>query len=1029
MKNFIFCMFLLLGGWVTYGQGITGKVVDETGMPIPDVYITAGTSNTNTVSDIDGNFTIEAVEGELLTFSMLSYDNVTVAASANMSVSMNPSASSTLDEVVVVGYGTQRRSDLTGAVGSVKGEQFQKQPQYNAMGSIQGKIAGVNIINSDAPGATPTVRIRGLGTAIGESIPLYVVDGVVVASIENINPSDILTMDVLKDASSAAIYGSNAANGVILITTKKGKSGKMSISASSSYAVKSLLNEVEMANGSQYVTYYNENYAALGRTDGFLQQNQPYETDWMDETTDLGKTTINTINVSGGSENADYYVSYNNYSEDGILDQQKIARNTLRSNTTFRLFDNRLKLTQNLSYSHMKINAKPFSAFNDAYKQSPIVPAYYDNGAFGQPFYNTTTGIVGYIAGPGETIGKLNSIGNPLANVYYQNEEINNDYFQGMFDAELKIFDWLKVNTRLGLTKNFAKTRTYDDIKGRWLTADPTRTADEFNNNQIANPTSVTWANNSLEYKDVESFRYNWDTFITLNHAFGEHNFTVIGGITKDRRSDIYTSRIKDWNVPTEEQYWNIDMATGAYTAEASQFYNTPVQMLSYFGRIQYNFNEKYLLTANLRRDGNSNFVDGGKYWSTFPSVSAGWVLTKESFLSDVKGVDFLKIRGGYGEIGNAFIPFNAQVLNRGSDSNSYNYVLGPNQNLVYGAYNGSPTFPISWETTKEWNAGVDFEFLDRRLSGSLDYYHRLTDNANLKIKPILNSPYNLDFYDEACDILNEGFEIALNWKDNIGEDFSYFVGGTFAKNENTVQNVKPAYDGYIGGSLGNGQVTKRLTDGESIYSWWMYESNGVWQTQEEIDANPHVAGAQPGQLKYVDQNGDGSIDDRDKKNFGSYIPTFTYGINIGFNYKNFDFSVDGYGVGGNSVYNGLKSTRIDGGENFPVDMFNGRWTGPGTSNSTPGANRDALASSYYLEDGDYFRINNITLGYTFRDIFKGVEAIRIYGTAQNPFIFTKYSGFTPEINSNGLPGETAGIELAAYPNTKSFIFGVSINL
>ena len=1029
MKNFILGLFLMLGGYITYAQEITGTVVDESGLPIPDVYIVATQSNTSTTADLDGKFIIEAKEGEPITFSMLGYDNLTVNATANMSVAMKPSSDSVLEEVVVVGYGTTKRSDLTGAVGTVKAEQFAKQPQYNAMGSIQGKIAGVNIINNDAPGATPTVRVRGLGTAVANSSPLYVVDGIVVGSIDNINPGDILTMDILKDASSAAIYGSNAANGVILITTKKGKSGKMNITASSSYAVKSLLNKVEMANASQYVTYFNENLTFQGRTSGFLQENQPYDTDWLDETTDLGKTTINNIAISGGSETADYYFSYNNYAEDGILDQQKIARNTLRSNTSFKLFDNRLKLSQNVTYAHTKTNPKPFGAFNDAYRQAPIVPTHYANGAFGQSFYNTTTGVVGYQAGDGESIGRLNSIGNPLANVYYQNEEINMDYLQGMFDAELKITSWLKVNSRLGLTKSFSKKRVFNDIKGRWLTNDPTRTEQQFLDNQTGSPTSVTWANNSLEYENVESFRYNWDTFFTLNKSFGKNNFTVIGGITKDKRNDIYTTRVKDWNVPYQEQYWNIDMATGNYTAEASQFYNTPVHMLSYFGRIEYNFDQKYFLTANVRRDGNSTFVDGGEYWGTFPSVSGGWVISRENFFSEVNGINFLKMRGGYGEMGNAAVPFNTQVLSRGNDSGSYNYVFGPNQDLVFGAYNGSPTFPISWETTKEWNAGLDFEVLDRRLTGSFDYYHRLTDNANLNINPVLNSPYNQSFYDEACDILNEGFEIGLNWRDTIGDDFSYFVGGTFANNKNTVQNIKPAYDGYIGGSLANGQVTKRLTEGQPIYSWWMYEANGVWQTQDEIDANPHIAGAQPGQLKYVDQNGDGKIDDADKKNFGSYIPTFTYGINVGFNYKNLDFSVDGYGVGGNKVYNGLNGTRIDGGENFSTEMFNGRWTGPGTSNSKPGANRDSRASSYYLEDGDYFRINNITVGYTFNQVFNGIESIRIYGTAQNPFLFTKYSGFTPEINSNGKPGETTGIELSAYPNTKSFIFGVSLTL
>ncbi|MFL9845142.1 SusC/RagA family TonB-linked outer membrane protein [Flavobacterium rhizosphaerae] len=1025
MKNFILGFFLLLASF-SYGQQITGNVVDETGMPIPDVYITVENSNVVSTTDFDGDFSIQANEGAMLTFSMISFQTRTLPAANGMKVTMALSMDTTLEEVVVVGYGSQKRSSLTGAVGSVKGEQFQKQPQFNAMQSIQGKVAGVQIITNDSPGATPTVRIRGLGTAAAGSAPLYVVDGIVTADISNINPGDIETMDILKDASSAAIYGQNAANGVVLITTKKGKDGKMNLSVSSYYAARSVLNQVKMANAKQYVTYYNENQATLSNP-VYLSENQPYDTDWFDETTDVGFSQSNTVALSGGSEKGTYYFSYNNYNEDGVLNNNDLARNTIRSNTSYNFFDNKLKLSQNLNYTFIKANPKPFGAFNEAYRQAPIVPAYYPNGAFGRTFYNKNTGLVGYEAAAGESIGQLNSIGNPLATVYFANEETKTSQLQGLFDAELEVTKWLKVNTRVGLSKSFAKTRAYNDIRGQWLSSDPTRTDTQYDELQAAaEEDNYTYANNQLTYRDVESFRYNWDTYFTIDKSFDLHNLTVIAGITKDKRDDVYQSSMTGYNVPQKEQYWNLKEAEGT---SATQYYQTPTQILSYFGRVQYNYAEKYFLTANFRRDGNSNFKTNQKYWGNFPSVAVGWTLSKENFLSDVKGINFLKIRGGYGELGNAQVPFNATVLYTGQGSGSYNYVFGPNQSLVNGAYVGSPATELSWEVTKEVNAGVDFEFLDRRLGGSLDYYNRLTTNAILRVNPVLDSPNSTAYFDHGGEVRNEGFELALNWKDYIGDDFSYFIGGTFGKNKNTLENVKPAYDGNTGGSLANGQITKRLQEGQPIYSWWMYEADGVWQTQDEINDNAHISGAQPGQLRYKDQNGDGKIDDADKKFFGSYLPTFTYGINLGFNWKSIDFSVDGYGVGGNKVYNGLKGTRINGGENITADTFSGRWTGAGTSNTNPGANRDAIASSYYLKDGDFFRINNITVGYTFKDVIKQVNSVRLYATAQNPFMFTKYSGFTPEINSNGVAGETTGIELSAYPNLKTFLFGVQIDL
>jgi len=1025
MKNFIFGVFVFLffQGQLS-AQEIKGKVLDESGLALPGVTINNVTSGSNSISDFDGNFAISAKDGEQLKFSYIGYVVQTVAASQGMSISLTPS-STDLSEVVVVGYGTQKRSDLTSAISTIKSDQITKQPAFNALQSLQGKAAGVNIIANDAPGATPTIIIRGLGTAEAGRSPMYVVDGIITGSIANLNPNDIESFDIMKDAASAAIYGSNAANGVVFITTKKGKQGKTQIKINSFYGAKSMLNPVKMANSSQFVTYYNEAMAATGKPDR-LSSNQPYDTDWYDALVGTSFSQGNDISFSGGNENSTYYFSFNNYSEDGLLEGHDVDRNTIRSSNTLKALEGKLKITQNFSAAFTKSTPKPYGAFTEAYKQAPVIPAYYPDGRYGMPFWNKTTGLADYVIGAGESGGKLNAIGNPLATVNYQNEKNKMVELQGLVQADYTISDWLTATTRFGGTKSYSKTRTYNNVRGRWLTADPNRTSAQFDAAQVGAPNSTEFVNNSLAYADVESFRYNWDTYLTLNKSFGKHNFNAVAGVTQERRNDVYNSTITGYNVPTQENYWNINMGSTNPAKVVEQYFSTPVNVLSYFGRLQYNFDEKYYVSGTVRRDGNSSFKKNADYWGTFPSVSVGWVLSNESFLSEIKNLDFLKLRASYGEIGNANIPFNQTSIRTAAGSANTNYVFGPNQDLVFGGAVGSTVADLSWEVTKEYNIGADFELLDRRLSGTFDYYNRLNTNAILKVKPLLTSPNSTDILDHGAEIRNQGFEISLNWKDRIGEDFTYSIGGNFSRNKNTVENVKPAYDGYTGGSLGDGQITKRLTAGQPIYSWWLLETEGVWQTQAEIDANPHVGGAAPGHLRYVDQNGDGVIDDRDKKNFGSYIPKFSYGINLSVAYKNFDLSVDGFGAGGNKIYNGLKGKRVDAGENIATETFNTRWTGPGTSNTNPGASRDALSSSYFLEKGDYFRMNNITLGYTFKEMF-GMSRLRLYGTAQNPFLITKYSGFTPELNGNGDPSQTAGIEVDAYPNIKTFIFGVNI--
>ncbi|WP_417444799.1 SusC/RagA family TonB-linked outer membrane protein [Joostella sp.] len=1032
MKNYLLTFILLccFSGFAQQ-QTITGVVTDDQNMPLPGASVLVKGTTNGTQTDFDGNYTMNASSGEILIFSYVGMDSkeVVVGSSSTINTTLVVSTNQ-LDEVVVVGYGTQKRSDLTGAIVSAKSEDIAEQPALNAMQSLQGKVSGVNIINSDAPGTDPKVVIRGVGTASAGSSPLYVVDGITVSNIQNISPSDIESVDIMKDASSAAIYGSDAANGVIIITTKKGKSGKARIKVESFYGAKSVLNPVKMANGEQYATYFNEKQSSIGG--GYqLLTNQKYDTDWYDELIGTAFSNNNSVSISGGSDVADYFFSVNNYNEDGLLKDQKYNRTTVRTNNTFKLFDGRLRLSPNLNLSFTNENPKGSSPFNDAYRQSPLVPVYYESGQFGQSYVNQTTGEVTYIAAPGESIGSLNSIGNPVANEYFDNQKIQTTNIQGIFNAEFDITDWLKVSSRFGATKYYYTKRVFNDTKGRWLAANPNRTSEQFDQLKEDNPTSLEYANNDISYEDIEQFRYNWDSFLTFDKTFDKHSVNVLLGLTKDLRNDNSRMYVKGYDVPDQEQYWNVDLASSQYAKIAEQNLSNIRTKLSYFARLQYNYDNKYFLTANFRRDGDSYFKENKEYWGNFPSVSAGWVISREEFMSD-SWIDFLKLRGGYGKLGNANVPqLNTSTISTSTGSSSNNYVFGPNQDLIFGSSFGTPVTELTWEKTNEIFAGMDISIFNSRLTANFDYYDRTTENAIMNVKPLLNSAYQQSYYDHGGKVKNEGFEIALTWKDDVSEDFSYSIGVNYGYNNNTLENVKPAYDGNTGGSLSNGQITKRLEEGQPLYAWWMYEAEGVWQTQEEIDnTTAYPSTPKPGYLKYKDQNEDGVIDDRDKKFFGSYLPSFNYGINLGLNYKRFDFNLDAFGVGGNKVYNGLKGVRIDGGENVTQDVFNERWTGEGSTNVNPGADRDALASSYYLEDGDYLRINNISVGYTIpEDVLKAFTKIRIYATAQNPFLFTDYSGFTPELLSSGSPNGTAGIELSAYPNVKTFLLGVNIEL
>ncbi|MEM6541663.1 MAG: TonB-dependent receptor [Bacteroidota bacterium] len=1021
---------------------VSGVVSEVSGQPLPGASVVVQGTSIGTQTDFDGNYTLDNVlDNGTLVFSYIGYAPQEIAVNNRTVINASlQEDTQRLDEVVVVGYGEQKRSDITGAVVSVKSEEIVKLPTLTAVQAIQGKVAGVNIVANDAPGSTPTVIVRGVGTALAGRDPFYVVDGQPLQDIRSINPADIESIEFLKGASYANIYGIRAANGVILVTTKKGKEGKITFNFDSFFGLRSVLNRVEMANGEQYTQFFNEENAAIGGPQ--LQLNQRYDTDWYDELLQTGTVQSYNFSVSGASKKINYFLSYNFYDEEGILEDSRFSRGNIRSNNTFKLFDDKVRVIQNLNITYTNENPKGFDAFNTAFRQSPLVPVRYDNGRFGQSFYNETTGIVGFEGAEGDVIGRLNNAGNPVADVFFDDVNQNTTTLQGQITLEADITEYLTATGRFGATQGFLKRNEFEPIRQQWLNADPTRTVEQFEFER-SDPDgdgiiSTVFANNRFETRDEEFFRWNVEGFLTFDKSFGQHNLSATVGLSRENFGGREILEAEGFDVFDQPRLRNLNLRTSAFFDNTvTQEFNQSTNLQSYFARAEYDFAGKYFLRAVIRRDGTSDFITDENFFDNFPAFSLGWTLTEENFLKDNSVLNFLKVFGGWGQLGNANVPINVQQVNTDPDSGNQNYVFGPTQELIFGASFGSPVFPLQWEVTEEFEAGFDFAMLDRKLSGTFTYYDRNNTNAIINVQNTLNSAAEGDFLAQAAEVSNSGVEVLVNWRDRVGSDFTYNIGVNFSTNRNRVENVVPGFDGEVGGGLANGQITKRLQEGQPLFAWWLLEADGVWQNQEEIDNNASVGNARPGHLRYVDQNEDGVIDDRDKRFFDNYLPTFNYGVTIGAQYKNFDFSLDGFGVGGNKVYNGLANTRLQS-VNISEEVFNSRWTGEGSTNSAPGADRDALASSFWLEDGDFFRINNITLGYTINNM-GFLNRARLYFTAQNPFMFTDYSGFTPELNQSGTdaagnptfgnPRFGTGIELNAYPTTRTFILGLSVQI
>ncbi|MFN2438492.1 MAG: SusC/RagA family TonB-linked outer membrane protein [Chitinophagaceae bacterium] len=882
-----------------------------------------------------------------------------------------------MNEVVVIGYGTSRKKDLTGSSATVRGADIINLPTLTATQALQSKVAGVQIINSGAPGSAPNIRIRGTGSVIGGVEPLYVVDGIITGDIRNISTADIVSIDILKDASSTAIYGARAANGVVLITTKAGTRGKFSINYNGFAGVKLLVHKIEMAPPNLFTLYSNE---AAG-VNTILTADITGSADWYDELTRPAFLQNHNLSVSGGKNKYRYFLSGGYLKEQGALLDNDYRRITFRYNHDY-IVSSKFKIGNNLSFSDYASNNKPYGLFTTAYIAAPIYNAKNADGSYG---FTTKS-----------------DVGNPLAALEYTNDKSWGIRLQGTIWGEYQIVKNLTLRSSFGIDAEQNNGRNYTPVY---------QVGNSLQKNEVSR----------LSYSKDSAYQWVWDNILTYEKQFGtNHNLRLTGGHTAERRNGWRSSANRN-NVANDKSKWELNFTD---TAGGQLNQRAPIgnyfRRESYLFRANYRFREKFLVNATFRRDANSNFSEENR-WGNFPSLGLGWVVTKENFMEKQNIFNMLKLRASYGFVGNDVIaPGQFDLL---PDQGLYAYF---GNELINGTTITKIVDPdLKWEVVKEFDAGIEFSLLNNKLFGEIDYYHKIATDALYPIR-IQELGFGSQFLTNAADIVNKGVEITLGWSDDLNKKTSYSVRGNVTFNKNRVENVGlgRALDF---GSLNNGWTATRSLAGQPIGSFWVFRTDGIFQSQADVNAVPHITTAAPGDFRIVDVNKDGVIDNLDRLYVGSYQPKFYYGFNGALTVRQFDFSIDIFGNAGNKVYNAKKGVRYGGNYNVEYDVAIDRWVPGSNNNINPRAyNGVPYPTDYFVESGSFVRVNNITAGYKVQSqlLAKAFSSVRVFASAQNPYIYTKYTGFTPELPGNQ---NEAGIELNAYPISATYTIGLNL--
>ena len=1013
-KRVLLFMSLIILGFKGHGQNlkVNGTVLsEESGQPIPGVSIVIKGSSIGTSTDFDGLYTINVAKGETLVFSYLGMEEIEIIVStASNNVLMKESVTG-LDEIVVVGYGTVKKRELTGAIASVKAKDLNKTITSDFASAIQGRIAGVSVRQGNAaPGENATITIRGITSfQDGGSGPLYVVDGVTYIENPNITPQEIESIEVLKDGASAAIYGSRASGGVILITTKKGKEGQMKVNLDSYYGVQHITSGLPLANTleSLYINDIQYRYDAIN-FDPLLQITDGLENDtnWLNLLqVDAAPIQNHSLSLSGGKNGLTYNVTGTFFDQTGSFINSKYKKHSLRSNTGFK--KGKFTAQTNLSVNFSDQQREPYGLIYNAIRLQPyMAPIDFNSDIYDIDLENidNNTGRITNFAGTlkQESSNKTNS-------------------FNGNIQLGYEIIEGLSFRANIG--------RTYYNKKDRWF-----RPSFIVNNNLGEINNTVSNLNAQLKLGDATSTRSIDEFIVNYNKSFNKHNFKfLIGNTYESSKYEFYRTGADNITSNLTPVLGNGEPIVGTQTINKTE-------SVSYLGRINYNYNWKYLLSLVVRRDGSSNF--GNNKYGTFPSISAGWALSNEKFFKSLKNtISMAKIRFGYGTTGSDRVPpygYSPVVIS------NVDYPFGEDPNLSIGLTQPGYADPnLKWESNISKNLGLDLTFKGGKAGLEIDLYEQDKKDMLLAIvTPISagSTPVNGETYDRFLtnigNLRNRGIEISAHYNHKFGPLSAKF-SGNFTKNENKVVSLSRegeiVFDGYPNIiRAAQTEPVAVLEAGLPVGAFKVYETNGTIKTDEELIAyqllNPN---AQKGDLRYVDSDGNGELDANDKVYKGSYQPDFEVGFNIDATYKDFDFSVQFYGVSGNTIYNGQKQYAYS--TKRHRDLIYS-WTdmNPTSNIPTPRSNIEhpnvQTSSDYFLEDGSFLRLRNIILGYSLKTTLLdkiGIEKLRLFINAQNPITWTKYSGFDPEVGSNN-PFE-GGLDRGSYPVSSTYSAGISI--
>lgn len=986
------------------GRVISGKVTDIKKLPIPGVTVIIKGTTRGTITNEDGEFSFDNIpQGAELHFSFVGMKpmDLEVGNQSRLNVTLQEETIG-LEEVVAIGYGVQKKSDITGAVASVSSADLNKIATSTPVQALQGKAAGVSVImESGSPDATASIKIRGVGTT-NNTDPLYVVDGLPMSDIDYLNSNDIESIEILKDASACAIYGSRGANGVVLITTKKGKEGTLDISFNAYYGMETMLNAPEMLNAGQYAELSNLAYTNAGGTPPYSNTNPPFNTNWYDEVSRIGTVENYNLSFTGGSERINSFLSGNYFTRKGIIKSTDFEKLSFIQNSAIKATDF-LRIETSLSGTFTKSSRMdPTSIFLSSLIAPPDIPVM-------DPETDYFSGI-----------HKLR-LTNPAGRVARNNSENGTTNLVGNVTANLTLLKGLVFKSVFGL--RYLEGRSSDFEPVYYETADIS--------------TLISTVNRSSS----RSTDWTWDNILTWNKKFGDnHELTAMGAISA-REYNFDTFSASKQNVTIEDrEFWYFDAAT---TNPQNSGSGASLAMLSYLGRVNYNLMGRYLFTGSFRADGSSRFLSNNR-WGYFPSGAIAWKVSEENFFKSLgqNVVSSMKLRVGYGEIGNeninSFYPYLTPIRQQ-----QY-YTIGESQARVNGAGNASLGNPaVQWETSKQTNLGIDLMFLEGKLSSTVDYYIRKTDNILLSQQVPRISGSN-SITRNVGGMENRGVELTVNYKENR-KAFKYDISANVATVKNEVTSLGTsealissfAYDYVLIDFQGAFGSIIRSVVGRPYGQFYGWRTDGIFQNQSEIDnylfnGTKIQPTAKPGDFKFQDLNNDGKINDSDKDYIGSPIPNLTFGLTFNASYKRFDMSLSFQGQAGNDIYNAAKYyfMKFDGRQNVRTGLLDNYWKGENTSNTQPiitqnlGRNDANFRNSdFYIEDGSYVRLRNVQVGYNFSPVVTSTfkPDCRLYVSAQNLLTLTGYSGFEPEVSG-------IGVDRGVYPQSTSFMVGTVIN-